>query len=260
MHKSSLVSSIFTVLRILHAERFGHLRLCIEPDWHAVNSSKKTAMAQLIKLGEWLGCRDSPRVLQWPELICLQRGADAILAAVHRAGGAQALAAADPAAAVLLCHGLMQLPGGVRKSVQHEFAALAPDVLPAALADVSALAPGSPCRAHSASCLANAFLRLHTVNEAAAWQLGLQPDPSVQAQKQVCGRYDALMQAQWKSVGNTSAALPALQTKCRYKLGSSCLKVSCGNEIALLIYVDCIPCLAAEHSGLRHSTAVCTCQ
>ena len=145
MQKSSLASSsIFTVLRILHAERFGHLRLCIEPDWHAVSSSKKTAMAQLIKLGEWLGCRDSPRVLQWPELICLQRGADAILAAVNRAGGAQALAAADPAAAILLCHGLMQLPGGVRKSVQHEFAALAPDVLPAALADVSALAPGSP--------------------------------------------------------------------------------------------------------------------
>lgn len=170
---------------VLYAGHLGHLRFCIEPDWRAVDSSKTAAMAQLIKLGEWLGCRDSPRALPHLKLACLQRGADVILAAVQRAGGAQALAAADPAAAISLCHGLMQLPDLMLDGIELEFATLGPDLLRTAAADVQDNMPGAPRRAYTASWLANLFLRRHTITAPAGQQLQPQLAPSLQAEKQV---------------------------------------------------------------------------
>jgi hypothetical protein len=202
---------------------------CAEPDWHTVDSSKTAAMAQLIKLGEWLGCRDSPRALSNLKSACLQRGADVILAAVQRAGGAQALAAADPAAAISLCHGLMQLPDRIFEGVELEFAALGPDLLRTAAADVHSNVPGAPQCAYNASWLANLFLQRHAITAPAGQQLELQLGPSLQAQKQVACRHDMLMHS------------PCMKTFCSISASAllHCCMHALAKQMAVLAQIRC---------------------
>jgi hypothetical protein len=181
-----------------HAERFGHLRTCIEPDWQAFGASKHTARADLIELAEWLGCRDEPHVLPRLEELCLARGAAAVLAAFEVMGGHEevlGLYRADPAAAACLSHGLMQAVGDsccrwvrsdMHNSASRTLECLGPDLLSAAAADVRKGAPDAWQRVCAAGWLANGFvlncispdqhghLTGHLASQAtAAWQVGL---------------------------------------------------------------------------------------
>ena len=149
------------------AGRFGHLRVCMEPDWQEFGGSKAEALEHLIVLAECLGCRDKPRALPPEEAVCLARGAAAVLAAVESAGGAQSLLAADPAAAACLCDSLMQavgdlrrcwLPANMRLRVECAFLLLGVDRLRAAHADVRRGLPGAAQRAYAAARLAHDFL------------------------------------------------------------------------------------------------------
>jgi hypothetical protein len=96
----------------VHTEHYSHLQVCVEPHWQTFGSSAATAKADLIRLAEWLGCRDKAHALPRPEALCLLRGAPAVLAAVELAGGVHALAAADMAAAACLGHCLMEAVDG----------------------------------------------------------------------------------------------------------------------------------------------------
>jgi hypothetical protein len=189
-----------------HAERFGYLRTCVEPDWQAFSTSQHTARAKLIELAEWLGCRDRPHLLPRPEALCLARGATAVLAAFEAIGGPDdmlALYRADPAAAACLCYGLIQAVGDVRSRRMHSnisdgasrnLQCVGPDLLSAAAADLRQGAPGFWQRACAAgwladSCVLNCIipdeqrhLAGHTKSQAiAAWQMGLHACGSVQS-------------------------------------------------------------------------------
>ena len=190
-----------------HAERFGHLRTCVEPDWQTFGTSKHTARADLIELAEWLGCRDEPCVLQRLEELCLARGAATVLAALEAIGGPDdvlGLHRANPAAAACLCHGLMQAVGDIHRrwarSDLHDRASrilecLGPDLLSAAAADLHKGAPDSWQRACAAAWLANGFVldclspderghpaRPLTPQAVAAWQVGLHISASCSVQ------------------------------------------------------------------------------
>ena len=155
------------------AERFGHLRVCVEPDWQAFGRirSKASAMTDVIQLAERLGCRDRTQELplplpqQWA--VCLARGADRLLVAIHLAGGAQQLTLADPAAASCLCYGLVQavgdlrrswLPAEVRQRTEHFFAMMGPDQLQHATIDMQEGMPGCAQRTYVAARLAHAWV------------------------------------------------------------------------------------------------------
>ena len=127
-----------------------HLGMSIEPEWSAFGSSEATAAADLIQLAKQLGCWEKYQPLQNVEAVSWARGAAAILAAVEQAGGAQALAAADPTAAACICHGLLAavgvhrnwVPADVRRHVADAFAALEPSNLRAAAARLHGRKPG----------------------------------------------------------------------------------------------------------------------
>lgn len=155
-------SACQVVLLYVHAERFGHLGTCIEPDWQSFSKSGAAASTDLIKLAEWLGCRDQPHALPLATEVCLGRGAPAVLAALEAAGGACALARADAAAATCLCHSLMQGHGNLRLQMELAFAPLAPEILQATAADLRNRNPGSPQRAGVAVCLTGSFLQTYS--------------------------------------------------------------------------------------------------
>ena len=154
---------VYTSNAVGHAERFGHLLTCVEPDWQTFGTSKHTARADLIELAEGLGCRDGPHVLPRLEALCLARGAAAVLAAFEAIGGPDdvlELHRADPAAAACLSHGLMQAVGDVRRrwvrSDPHNRASrilhcLGPDLLSAAAGDLRKGAPDTWQRACAAA-------------------------------------------------------------------------------------------------------------
>jgi hypothetical protein len=124
--------------------------MSIEPDWSAFGNSRATAAADLIQLAKQLGCWEKYQPLQSVEAVCWARGAAAILAAIEQAGGAQALAAADPAAAACICHGLLTavnihgdwVPSDVRRRAKDAFAALQPSNLRAAAVRLLGRKPG----------------------------------------------------------------------------------------------------------------------
>jgi hypothetical protein len=142
---------------------FDHVGMSIEPDWSAFGTSEATAAADLIQLAEQLGCWGTYQPLQSVEALCWARGAAAILAAVEQAGGAQALAAADPDAAACICHGLLAaleihgdwMPSDVRRRVADAFAALEPSNLRAAAARLRSRAPG---------CLRGAYHAIQSIH------------------------------------------------------------------------------------------------
>ena len=124
--------------------------MCIEPDWSAFGSSAATAAADLIQLAKQLGCWGKYQPLQSVEAVSWARGAAAILAAIEQAGGAQALAAADPTAAACICHSLLAavdvhrnwVPSDVRRHAEDAFAVLEPGNLRAAAARLHGRVPG----------------------------------------------------------------------------------------------------------------------
>ena len=154
--------------KLSSAERFGHLRVCMEPDWQAFGCSRASASEDLIQLAERLGCRDRsqpPLPQQWA--VCLARGAEAVQAALHLAGGAQTLTLADPAAAICLCYGIVQavgdlrhswLPTDVRERAERACALLGPDMLRHATEDLKKGIRGGAQRAYAAARLAHAFV------------------------------------------------------------------------------------------------------
>ena len=130
-------------------------------------------MTDVIQLAERLGCRDHdsqnelplPLPQQWA--VCLARGADAVLVAIHLAGGAMELTLADPAAASCLCYGLVQavgdlrrrwLPAEVRERAEHFFAMMGPDKLQHATVDMQEGMPGCAQRTYAAARLAHAWV------------------------------------------------------------------------------------------------------
>jgi hypothetical protein len=130
-------------------------------------------MTDVIQLTEQLGCRnyDSQQELplplpqQWA--VCLARGADAVLVAIHLAGGAMELTLADAAAASCLCYGLVQavgdlrrrwLPAEVRERTEHFFAMMGPDKLQHATIDMQEGMPGCAQRTYAAARLAHAWV------------------------------------------------------------------------------------------------------
>ena len=142
------------------AEHFGHLRLCIEPHWQAFGKSKATATADLIWLAKWLtSSQDKPYDLPPAKAACMVRSTDAILAAVDTAGGAHALASADPDAAICLYHSMIRFPGGETNCrVADAFAAVGPLALRAAAEKVREGVAVSPQRAVAAALLAGDWM------------------------------------------------------------------------------------------------------
>ena len=158
----------------------------IDPHWRIFGKTKAAAMFQLTTLAERLGCRNGLSLLDRPGAMSLARGAPDILAAAEVAGGVRAFAAADPAAAAFLCHGLMQavgdprrlwLPGNMRRRVEDAFAVLGPTNLKAAAAGLRDGVPGAPTCACSTIRLTHAFLQKPQEIEVAAvvCQVGRQP-------------------------------------------------------------------------------------
>ena len=116
----------------------------------------------------------------------MERGAAEVLAAIKVAGGADALADADPAAAMCLCHALMQeAPPDMRPQVAGTFTLLGPAFLAAAAADVRQGAPCSTQRACTAGMLANAFMELTGDTDQLPEQLRRRFAPARQFAKQV---------------------------------------------------------------------------
>ena len=139
----------------------------MEPNWQTFGNSKKGATADLIWLVEWLGCRDKPRALPLPEVVCLMRGAPAVLAAVDMAGGVHALAAADMDAATCLAQSLMdatynpcrkRMPSEGSCRVLGTFAPLGPRMLSEAAAQMRRGVADSAKRASTAVQLTEALL------------------------------------------------------------------------------------------------------
>ena len=151
-------------------ERLGHLRMCIEPDWRSFGDGKATAASDLTLLVKQLRCWDKPeQPLQLHEAVCLARGATAILRAVHNAGGASTLAAAEPSMAVCLGYSLVQsvsdlrrhwVPDDVCRCVQDAFAVLGPHSLQSAAEGLLQGTPGSPQRACIAALLTYVFMQI----------------------------------------------------------------------------------------------------
>jgi hypothetical protein len=178
VHLRQHIQDVRTHVANAHVECFSHLRVCIEPDWQELGGDKQTATAALVRLAEWLGCRDRQcALLPGCEAVCLARGADAILAAVEAAGGAMALAGADEDAAIRLCQGLMQAVGDVRRSwlpndmrrrVEGTFSGFGTAfLLTAAAAQLRKGSPGSPQLACTAARLTLTVLQQldHPANE-----------------------------------------------------------------------------------------------
>jgi hypothetical protein len=101
----------------------------------------------------------------------------ATLDAVELAGGAQALAAADPGAAACLCNGLMQaagderrrwLPAGALRRVKRAFKVLGPAELRAAAAGIRAGVPSSLQRACAAIVLTGELVEAEEQHSEAA--------------------------------------------------------------------------------------------
>jgi hypothetical protein len=160
---------------MLSAGHSADMWICILRAWQEFGRCKATAMAELIQLAEQLGCRHKPRTLRRWEAVCLGRGAADVLAAMNLAGGAQALAAADPDAAACLCRALMVaagdsrlswLPAGLEAHVHRDFAALGPGALHAAIADAREGMPGALQDACYALRLIHAFLQANASDDA----------------------------------------------------------------------------------------------
>lgn len=152
----SASTSSMTAFLLFGAERFPHLRLVIDQEWRTFGRDKGTAKAELIELAEQLGCRDSQFHPARHEAVSLARGSARILAAIERAGGVQALAAADPDAAACLGCGLMLaagdkrrrwLPSDVIRRVEEAFKSMGPGELRTAAAGIRAGVPTSLHRA-----------------------------------------------------------------------------------------------------------------
>ena len=154
------------------AGRFGHLGVCLEPDWRAFGGrSKASARADLHQLAERTVWRNRKLELSPHWAVCLARGADAVLAAVHLAGGVQAFRLANGAAAYCLGHGLIQavgdlrrrwLPTGVRERAERAFVLLGPEFLQLTAGDLQEGVPICSQRAYVAVRLAHVFVTRST--------------------------------------------------------------------------------------------------
>jgi hypothetical protein len=154
---------------VVHTGYFDRpLQMSIDPQWQTFGKDKATAAAELIELAERLGCQHTHFDFPRHEAVSLARGAADVLAAIKLAGGVKALAAADPAAAACLCHGLMQavcdprrrwLPGDMRWRVEDAFAVLGPEDLGAAAAWLRVGVPGAASHACNTTHLTRAFLQ-----------------------------------------------------------------------------------------------------
>ena len=176
---------------------FDHRLTSIEPDWSAFGSSEATAAADLIQLVKQLGCWEQYQPLQSAEAVCWARGAAAILAAVEQAGGAHALAAADPDAAACICHSLLSavhlrrdwVPSDVRRHAKDTFAALEPSNLQAAAAGLRGRMPGSLQGAYNAIRLTHVSLGtaeyVEDLDNAARSQLAVAAAAAVQVRRSV---------------------------------------------------------------------------
>lgn len=142
--------------------------MCAEPDWRAFGGcSKASARADLIQLMERMVWHNRKLQLSQHWAVCLARGADAVLAAVHLAGGAQTLTLASPELATCLCHSLMQavgdlrrrwLPTGVRQRAEMAFVLLGPDTLRHTAEDLQEGIPICAQQAYAATRLAHVFV------------------------------------------------------------------------------------------------------
>ena len=143
--------------------------------WVARGTDQAGASAHLVRLAEWLDCRE-PRALPRHQAVSLARGREAILTAVERAGGhawARQLLASDPDAAVCLeaeSLSLQQavadsrrrwLPVATRCRVEASFAPLGPSCMRIVAAQLQEGVPGSAQRALAVVRLQGAFLRMH---------------------------------------------------------------------------------------------------
>ena len=152
----------------VHTEHHSHLQMCVEPHWQTFGSSTATATADLVGLAGWLRCHSKPQALPRPVALCLLRGAPAVLAAVERAGGVHALAAADIAAAICLGHCLMEavddgsccewVSSDLSSQLANTFAPLGPRMLSNAAAEMFEDALGSLKHACTAVLLTRALL------------------------------------------------------------------------------------------------------
>jgi hypothetical protein len=177
-------------------ERCSHLRICIEPEWQTFfGNSKAAARADLMQLAELLGCREKLQPHPRHEGVCLARGIPHILSASERAGGVQALAAADPAAAACLGHVLMLAVGDIRCSwlsdgmicrAEHAFAKLGPSNMRGAIAGLREGITGSSQLACTAIRLTHALLRPDLFSKASDKMARTQEAVAAAALGQVC--------------------------------------------------------------------------
>ena len=146
---------------------FSHLQMFVGLDWEFYTVPAH-AQAQLIELAELLGCRDTEHAIPHHLATSLARGAPSVLAAIEQSGGAEALAAADRAAAACLCHGLMEatcdsrrrwLPSDLLCRVERTFAAMGPSELRAAAVGIRSGAARALQHAYTAVRLMRAFLQ-----------------------------------------------------------------------------------------------------
>ena len=171
----------------VHAGRFSHLRVCIEPGWVVWHCNRAVALECLIKLAECLGCREQPSALPPEEVVCLARGVPAVLASVKSAGGVLALLKADPAAARCLGDSITQATGDLRRRwlplddcrlVEYDFALLGLTSLQAAAADLHRGLPGSAQRAYAAARLSHNLRRTFVIDADFCRQLRLSTTPA----------------------------------------------------------------------------------
>ena len=140
--------------------------------WLPRGTDEAGASAHLVKLAEWLGCRE-PRALPRHQAASLARGREAILSAVERAGGhawARQLAASDPDAASCLCLSLQQavadsrrrwLPKATRRRGEATFTPLGPSCMRIVAAQLRQGVPGAAQCALAVIRLQGGFLRMH---------------------------------------------------------------------------------------------------
>jgi hypothetical protein len=152
--------------------------------WHC---DRAVALEYLIMLAECLGCREQPSALPPEEVVCLARGAPAVLASVKSAGGVLALLKADPAAARCLGDSVMLAAGDLRRrwlsvddcrQIEYDFALLGLSSLQAAAADMRRGLPGGAQRAYAAARLGHNLLRTFVIDAHFCRQLGLSTTPA----------------------------------------------------------------------------------
>ena len=155
--------------------------------WHC---DRAAALEYLIMLAECLGCREHPShcsALPPEEVLCLARGAPAVLAAVKSAGGVLALMKADYDAARCLGDSVMLATGDLRRrwlsvddcrQIEYNFAMLGLIRLQSAASDMRRGLPGGAQRAYAAARHGANLLRIFVIDAKFCRQLGLLTTPA----------------------------------------------------------------------------------